>query len=176
MSIDQLRVERRAGGIFDCDATGCYDRIIPPLASIHLQALGLSKQIAVLLARLMFMARRYVKTKHGVSQKGIRTKKQAPLYRIGQGNGGGLAIWLAHLTIMFTALATLCTGLAVAGIKKLAEINLIGTGYVDDVTIVVSVNQTAPQTVGEVKRKVKRIASKWEQLLYITGGKLELSK
>ena len=33
---DQLRIERRAGGIFDCDATGCYDRILPHFASVHL--------------------------------------------------------------------------------------------------------------------------------------------
>ena len=30
LSINQLRIERRAGGIFDCDASGCYDRILPP--------------------------------------------------------------------------------------------------------------------------------------------------
>ena len=122
------------------------------------------------------MARRHIKTKHGISTKGIRTKKQSPLYGIGQGNGGGPAIWLAHLTIMFTALSTLCYGLIVAGIKKLEELNIIGTGYVDDVTIVVSVNKRDPQTLVCVKSKVKTIASKWEKLLYITGGKLELSK
>ena len=39
LSIDQLKIERRAGGIFDCDATGCYDRILPPLATVHLRSL-----------------------------------------------------------------------------------------------------------------------------------------
>ena len=87
--VDQLRVERRAGGLFDCDAKGCYDRIIPPLASIHLQALHLDQSIATLLARLMYTAKRYVKTKHGVSKKFIRTTRESPLYGIGQGNGGG---------------------------------------------------------------------------------------
>ncbi len=88
LSVDQLRAKRQAGGIFDCNAAGCYDRIIPPLASIHLQALGLGYQIATILARLMFMAKRHVRTKHGVSSKGIRTKKTAPLYGIGLVNGG----------------------------------------------------------------------------------------
>ena len=27
LSINQLRIERRASGLFDCDASGCYDRI-----------------------------------------------------------------------------------------------------------------------------------------------------
>ena len=33
LATDQLRLEKRAGAIFDCDATGCYDRIIPPLGT-----------------------------------------------------------------------------------------------------------------------------------------------
>ena len=176
LSVDQLRLECRAGGIFDCDATGCYDRIIPPLASIHLQALGLHTQIATFLARLMFMARRHVKTKHGVSRKGIRTKKHSSLYGIGQGNGGGPAIWLAHLTVMLTALSTLCYGLVIAGVTKLRKLRTVGTGYVDDVTIFVSIDKETPQTMISVKSQIKRIATKWEKLLFLTGGKLELTK
>lgn len=36
LTVDQLRLERRTGGIFDCDASGCFDRILPPLASVHM--------------------------------------------------------------------------------------------------------------------------------------------
>ncbi len=35
LAIDQLRLELRAGGLFDCNDSGCYDRILPPLASVH---------------------------------------------------------------------------------------------------------------------------------------------
>ena len=146
LSIDQLRVERRAGGLFDCDATGCYDRILPPLASIHLQALGLASSIATLLARLMFVAKRYVKTKHGVSTNSIQTTQADPLFGIGQGNGGGPAIWLAHLTVMFTALSSICQGLVVSCIKGIATLVAIGTGYVDDVTLIASLHPDEPQT------------------------------
>ena len=104
VTVDQLRIERRAGGIFDCDASGCYDRILPPVASIHLQALGLHKSIGTFLARLMYQAKRYVRTGHGVSDNYIRTTKTKVLYRIGQGNGGGPAMWISHLTVMFAAL------------------------------------------------------------------------
>ncbi len=176
LSVDQLRIERRAGGLFDCDATGCYDRIIPPLASIHLQALGLDQSIATLLAQLMFMAKRSVKTKHGVSNKSIQTTKQSWLYGIGQGNGGGPAIWLAHLTVMFTALSSICNGLIVCCVKGMEYLTTVGTGYVDDVTLVVSLEREGPQTECKVKNKVQQMAAKWEKLLFLTGGKLELSK
>ena len=176
LSIDQLRIERRAGGLFDCDATGCYDRILPPLASVHLQALGLSSSIATLLARLMFVAKRYVKTKHGVSVHSIRTTLGDPLFGIGQGNGGGPAIWLAHLTVMFTALSAICQGLVIYCLKGIEKLVAIGTGYVDDVTLIASLHPEEPQTEKRVRNKLKLMASRWEKLLYLTGGKLELSK
>ncbi len=176
LSNDQLKIERRAGGIFDCDATGCYDRIIPPLASVHLQALGLDSSISTFLARLMFVARRHVKTKHGVSKRHIRTTTEYPLFGIGQGNGGGPAIWLAHLTVMFTALAAVCQGFTMSCIQGLEYLRTVGTGYVDDVTLFVSIDKNDPQTEHYVNKKLKYMASKWEKILYLTGGKLELTK
>ena len=176
LSVDQLKVERRAGGIFDCDAKGCYDRIIPPLATVHLQAIGLDTSIATFLARFMFVAKRYVKTKHGVSHEYIRTSKENPLYGIGQGNGGGPAIWLAHLTVMFTALSSICNGFVAHCIKGLEILITVGTGYVDDVTLFVSLDRQSTQTEAQVKKKLQIMATTWERLLYLTGGKLELSK
>ena len=88
LMIDQLRVERRAGGIFDCDATGCYNWILPPLASVHLRHLGLSKSISTFLAKMMHYTRRHVKTKHGISKHSIKTTNRQILHGIGQGNGG----------------------------------------------------------------------------------------
>lgn len=176
LSIDQLKIERRAGGIFDCDATGCYDRILPPLATIHLQALGLDPAIATFLARLMFVAKRYVKTTHGVSVQSIRTTKDDPLFGIGQGNGGGPAIWLAHLTVMFTALSAICNGLIMTCIEGIKKLTTVGTGYVDDVTLFVFTKSSDPQTEKQVHKQIKFIATKWEKLLYLTGGKLELTK
>ena len=93
LCVDQMKLERCAGGIFDCNAKGFYDRIIPAFALVHLQALGLSHSIASLLARMMFMSERHVKTKQGVSKKNIWTTEEIPLLGIGQGNGV-LEIWL----------------------------------------------------------------------------------
>ena len=83
---------------FDCDAIGCYDWILPPLASVHLRHLGLSKSISTFLAKMMHYTRRHVKSKHGISKHNIKTTNRQILHGIGQGNGegGGPAIWLAH--------------------------------------------------------------------------------
>ena len=176
ISIDQLRLERRAGGLFDCDASGCYDRIIPPLASVHLQALGLQQSIGTFLARLMFLAKRHVKTTHGISKQNIGTTRKKVLHGIGQGNGGGPAMWIAHLTIMFTALASVCNGFVMTCVETLQKISTLGTGYVDDVTLTLSLSRDTQQSERKVHAHIKRMSQLWEQLLYITGGRLELSK
>ena len=176
VSIDQLRIERRAGGIFDCDASGCYDRILPPLASVHLQALGLHRSIGTFLGRLMYQAQRHVKTNHGVSEANIRTRKKRVLHGIGQGNGGGPAMWIAHLTVMFHALSSVCVGFALQCVQSIQSMCTVGTGYVDDVTLGLSVPRDQPQTEHMVYKHIKRMSQLWENMLYITGGRLELSK
>lgn len=133
--VDQLRIEQRAGGIFDCDASGCYDRILPPLASVHLQALGLHQSIGTVLACLMFQASRHVKTRFGVSGSGIRTTEKHVLHGIGQGNGGSPAMWISHLTVMFAAILSVCIRFAMTCVKQLINVTTVGTGYVDDVTL-----------------------------------------
>ena len=65
LCIYQLKLERRTGGLFDCNAKKCYDRILLLFASIHLQALGLTSNISTFLAGLMFVMERHVNTKQG---------------------------------------------------------------------------------------------------------------
>ena len=176
VSMDQLRIERRAGGLFDCDATGCYDRILPPVASVHLRALGLAHSIGTFLSRLMYKAKRYARTGGEVSKKNIATKRNAVLHGIGQGNGGGPAMWIAHLTIMFAALSSVCVGFVMTCVTNIKKVTSVGTGYVDDVTLGLSLPRDEQQTEHMVHKKIKQMSQLWERLLYITGGKLELSK
>ena len=52
----------------------------------------------------------------------------------------------------------------------------MGTGYVDDVTLGTSVPRDQPQSEYSVYKQIRRMGQLWEKLLYITGGRLELSK
>ena len=176
LTIDQLRIEQRAGGIFDCDASGCYDRILPPLASVHLQALGLSQSIGAFLARIMYKAKRHVQTDHGISQQNMSTTRKKTLYGIGQGNGGGPAMWISHLTVMFKAISSVCIGFAITCVQAVEQVTTVGTGYVDDVTLGLSIPKEEDQTERAVYKHMKQMSQLWKALLYITGGRLELSK
>ena len=55
---------------------------------------GKDKSIGIFLARLMFQAKRHVKTKHGVFTQNICTTKKHMIYGIGQGSGVGSAMWI----------------------------------------------------------------------------------
>ena len=41
ISFDIMRLTRTEGAIFDCDAKGCFDRMIEKLASVHTTRLGM---------------------------------------------------------------------------------------------------------------------------------------
>ena len=77
---------------------------------------------------------------------------------------------------MFSALAATCKGFAARCVEGIEKLCTIGTGYVDDVTLFVTVESEQPQTERQVKKQLKNMATQWERLLYLTGGKLELTK
>lgn len=124
----------------------------------------------------MFLAKRYIRTNHGVSSHNIGNTREHQLHGIGQGNGGGPAIWLSHLAVIFKALSSVCTGLYTSCIENKRQCTTIGTGCVDDVTLVMSIPKGTSQTVNMVRKMIQRMAQLWDQLLFITGGRLELTK
>ena len=85
-------------------------------------------------------------------------------------------MWISHLTVMFAALSSVCWGFAYTCVEQLMTVTSVGTGYVDDVTLGLSVRKEHPQNETTVKNQLKRMSQLWERLLYICGGRLELSK
>ena len=54
LALDNFRLEKREGALFDLDATGCFDRILPNLMVPHVRRLGRPKTAAAYLARLLY--------------------------------------------------------------------------------------------------------------------------
>ena len=69
LQVENITMYRKSGALFECDAKGCYDRIIPPLQAIHTRRLGLKKSTAKVIAKSLYDAKRYVGTKYGTSKK-----------------------------------------------------------------------------------------------------------
>ena len=179
LTMDMMRMTRAVGGVFDCDATGCYDRILPAFQSIHTRRLGLQKNVATFVTKLMYRCKRYVKTKFGISTEYSQSKKGSILYGIGQGNGGRPGMWLAHLIPMFQVLGSLVKGMSFKAPDKETTYGTVGVGFVDDVTLGTTVGSSLDETQKQIEDAVKSVQEMgqiWEKELYTTGGKLELSK
>ncbi len=80
---------------FDNDAAACYDRIIPPMAMMACQRLGMSAAPCVLNATMLQNARYRIKTQLGISELYFYYCVLWPLFGTGQGSGNSPAIWLA---------------------------------------------------------------------------------
>ena len=107
LSIDVLRQDRICGTVFECDATGCFDIILPQFQTIHTRRMGLVKNTAVVIAQTLQKMKRYVGTKYGISKKYIKTnlkELRKRLFGTGQGSGCGPAVWLCHLVVLFEIL------------------------------------------------------------------------
>ena len=67
-SLDIMRITKTNGAIFDCDAKGCYDRIIAALQSITCRRLGIPRTTSLFFARFWAVCRHFIRTRHGTSR------------------------------------------------------------------------------------------------------------
>ena len=63
---DSLRMEKRSAAILDNDARGCYDRILPSLATLTCMRMGLPPQAAKMLNEVLTGMTHHVYTSFGV--------------------------------------------------------------------------------------------------------------
>ena len=133
LSIDVIKQKRESGAVFECDATGCYDRILPNLQTIHTRRIGLTKNAALTMSKSLKQMKRYVRTKFGQSKKHIKTNSSKVLYGIGQGSGGGPGVWLTHSTVLFNILERHCVTPTYKSVDNEIICTSGGTGFVDDV-------------------------------------------
>ena len=178
MTFDMMRIRRANGAIYDCDAEGCYDRINPKFSSVHTRRLGMPKNWALFFAIFWSQCSHYVKTKYGISNDAFQAGMNEFLHGIGQGNGAGPALWLSHLIVMFWTLEKHLPGWAFTSPDGLTTFDSPGTGFVDDVTLGASADETLEYEDQEehLVGTISKIASYWEKMLHTNGGKLELSK
>ena len=175
LTIDMLRYNRECGGIFECDATGCFDRILPNLQTLHTRRIGLQKNAAIAMATILRNMKRFIGTKFGMSNKYIKTGLAFTLYGIGQGSGGGPAVWLCHLIVLFAILETTCSIPKFTSPNREKVHSSGGTGYVDDCTLMVQIKGKC-RDAKKIIKKLTHNAQTWERSLHSTGGKLELPK
>jgi hypothetical protein len=161
-------------GSFDNDAKACYDRIVVLLALLRSRQLGMPKNACKFLAKYLDEAEYYVKTYYGTSDTSHKCA-----HGVGQGNKGSPAMWLIISTLLMDIMAKVTDGGAIfTDPITRAEMQRLIDGFVDNTTIfkTTTCNPTDPDAVATLTRELKKAAQWWADVLWETGGKLELDK
>jgi hypothetical protein len=83
------------------DATACYDRIIPNLATLASRRFGVDQQVALTNARTLEQARYFIRTEMGLSPTSYTHSASFPIYGTGQGSGNSPMIWSFVSSLLF---------------------------------------------------------------------------
>jgi hypothetical protein len=170
-------VTRRTLVNFDNDASSCYDRIILSLASLINRKYGLNRRVAVVHALTLQQARFHLRTQLGFSDHSYSHSVQFPIYGSGQGSGNSPSIWLFTSSTLCDAHFETSFGARFASPDGMEQVKISMVGFVDDCTG--TTNDFQPQAqakLHEIVQRMERDAQTWNDLLWCSGGKLELPK
>jgi len=171
------RTSMKSGVNQDLDATACYDRILPPVANICSQRIGVHPKVAAVNCRTLEKARFYLKTNLGVSENSYQHEPATPIYGTGQGSGNSPHLWCFISSALYDAYESKANGATFKSFDGKDEINMGIVGFVDDCTQMVNDFSAHPQP-DEVQliRMMTHDSQLWNDLLWTTGGSLELPK
>jgi hypothetical protein len=174
---DICYASRKALINFDNDATSCYDRIIPALASLLGRRHGLHRNIVFVHARTLKEAKYKLKTLLGVSDEFYSHCQFFPIYGTGQGSANSPVIWTIVSSLLFECHEAAGHGAHFSTPDKKMSVNLSMVGFVDDSTGQVNQFLAHEQpTPSQLATIMKNDAQLWSNLLWLSGGLLELPK
>jgi hypothetical protein len=99
------RSSMKSGIHKDLDATSCYDRILPWVASLCSRRIGINKKVAAVNGRTLELARYHLKTDLDISTEYYQHSPEYPIYGTGQGSGNSPYIWCFVASTLFDAFA-----------------------------------------------------------------------
>jgi hypothetical protein len=170
-----MRLMHQEGGVFDNDATACFDRVIENQSNLSRKAQGAPDKFLRLHANTMKRMRYHPKTQYGVCQKSNKHKyPSTPFWGSGQGAGDSVNRWVFTSTPMLAALRKNGHTSKVSSPDATIEVDISNEAFIDDSwQIRVS---PSPADDHAITQTMQHNAQLWEGLLYATGGKLNLSK
>jgi hypothetical protein len=168
LTYDLTRILHLSLIMFDNDATGCFDCIIVSLATIAALQLGMPRPAARLHSSVL----------HGISNEYYKVIRDYLLYGTGQGSGASPLVWLSLVVVLlttFTILALLSMSFADPWGNIFKERN--ANSFVDDTSNRCDdVHLETAMPFEELIAHGQACPQIWEQILYSSGGVLELKK
>ena len=159
----------------DFDATSCYDRIIPSLASLVCRAFGQHHLLCNLHAENLRQANYLLKTTLGVTESGYSHSRQHPIYGTGQGSPSSPSIWCFLSCRLFEAHDQRAYGATFQSPNQEVSLSMGMLGFVDDTYSCVNDPENKLGLTALLAR-AQADAQLWSDLLGATGGALEAPK
>jgi hypothetical protein len=172
--LDYSLITRFSFANFDNDATACYDRILCSIASLAGRKYGIHKDVIFVHAQTLEEAEFKFKTSTKISETSYRHCIKFPIHGTGQGSTNSPIIWCFIPSVLFESHNKRAHGMKFESPDGEYVVRFNMVGFVDDSTCITGGNKN--DNIQELLAKMKDDAQLWHDLLWCSGGKLELSK
>jgi hypothetical protein len=174
---DILHATKKSLINFDKDAASCYDRIIFAIASILGRRHGLHCNVIFVNASTLQQAKYKLPIAMGISEDYYTHSHAFPIYGTWQGRVNSPVIWCIISSTLFKCHESKSHGATFSSPDKSTSVWLSMVGFVDDSTGQVNhfKNPIQPNPE-ELSAFLQHGAKLWNDLLWMSGGLLEVSK
>ena len=159
---------------FDNDASSCYDRILVSIASLVGRSFGINKDVIFVHAKTLEEAEFKLKISNKVTEASYKHCVKFPIHGTGQGSGNSPMIWCFISSKLFDCHNKNAYGMLFKSPNGEMIIRMSIIGFVDDSTCTTGGDPEKP--IEDLIGKMKHDAQLWNDLLWCSGGKLELPK
>lgn len=159
---------------FDNDATACFDRILLPISSLVARSNGIHKNVVFVHATTLQEAKFKLKLGKHVSDAFYKHCITFPIHGSGQGSSNSPTIWCFVSSTLFKCHDRHAHGMNFTCPTGDISFTITILGFVDDSTVVTG--DKPGQSVQSLLNKASQDAQHWNDLLFTSGGKLELPK
>ena len=182
---------KKTSAVFNNDAKGCYDRIIPSFGMAACRRVGLPSNVINLFLTTLRQMQFWVRSAYGVSNGFYGNNESANLPPLQQSNANILAIhgnihgmmqgsssapavWLLVHLVIFSALSLAAPGFTATCLRRRITCSRKGEGFVDDTDLWVTTNDTTRSE--DILSSLQTLARLWHTYLVISGGALGINK
>jgi hypothetical protein len=173
ITYETIRRQKLTGAVMYNDAKACYDRMVENISNISPLREGLPPAIAKLHAQTFSKLKYYIKHKLGIGTTPHGHLKPQPISGMGQGSTYASARWSFISDALIRAFNTSANDATIHNPISQTTLNDKIAGFIDDIATMLIKH---PELEQFLLLFLQQDAQLWEKLLYVTGGKLEITK